>query len=291
MILRNHFIKVGNVRDINIYPVGDLQFGSDGFADALWKEWTEKVRRDPNALIIGMGDYSDHWRPTNQARLAGAMTGDPEFQASMDEMYQAHNQKIFEKLAPLLKAGRCLGLLSGHHEFTYSYGINSTQELCQKLNVPYLGRMAFLRLIIQDGKKQNTWTLKIHAQHGEGGAATISADVRNLEARTAPFWNADLILRGHSTKVYAFAIPQMDLTDHRGQDEPRLIEKKVTCVNTGGFMKGYLPGTQQNARETYVSKKNLPPAHLGYAVVHLHLARHRDTTNFRSRQVDITVTH
>lgn len=272
MILREHVVECGGVGTWNIHPVGDLQFGAPGFDDALWKDCVAKIKADPNALTIGMGDYSDHWRPTNQKKLAQAFVGDSDFKESIDELYQAHNRKIFDKLAPIIKKGRCLGLLEGHHFHTYASGFTSTQELCQMLGVPYLGKVAYIRLVFGAGRKKgrhypsHRWAMKIHAQHGDGGAAFVGPDIANLERKTTPYWNADLFLRGHSTKAWSAGVPLHDMNDY---GKPRLIIKEKWMVNTGGFMAGYIEN-----RETYVSASNMPPARLGYVTVHVQLQRH-----------------
>jgi hypothetical protein len=279
----------GTVQAFNLYPIGDMQFGAEGVDEALWRRCVSQIKADPSALFIGMGDYGDHWRPTNQAKIAGIRTSDKDFARSMDSMFEGYNQRLFERLAPIVKPGRCLGLLSGHHEFEYSSGINSTQELCRRLNVPYLGRSALIDVVF--GSPRRAWILRIHAQHGEGGASYVGSDVPNLERKTMPFWDADLLLRGHSTKVYSFAVPRLTKTKPMRGIRPRLIEKKITCVNTGGFMRGYLEGDDNNPRDTYVSKANMSPAHLGYAVVHINLERHRtDQSGFTSRQIRLSVT-
>jgi hypothetical protein len=267
MILREHVVNCNRAVTWNLYPIGDLQFGAAGFNDGLWEELVDLVTHDPMALTIGMGDYSDHWRPTNQAKLAGVMANDKEFKESFDEMYRTHNRKIYDKISKVFKKGRCLGLLSGHHEYTYSSGITSTQELCEWLGVPYLSELGVIRLVFKDPNPRSMrhWRTKIHAQHGQGGSSFINSDVPNIERKTAPFWNADIFLRGHSTKKWAAPIPMMDITSN---GTPRLVEKTKWMVNTGGFMKGYIEG-----QPTYVSRSNMPPASLGYVVVHLRLER------------------
>lgn len=269
-----------------------MQFGSTGFAEELWEECAAKIQRDPFGLTIGMGDYSDWWRPTNQLKIDLATAGDGDFKASLDTLYRTHNQKVFEKLAPIIKKGRCLGLLSGHHEYTYASGITSTQELCEKLGVPYLHKTAYIRLVFGNAQKRlkdnhgscRAWTMLIHAQHGDGGASFVHSDMPNLASKTAPFWEADLFLRGHSTKKWHASYPVIKMTE---SNEPRLYETHKHMVNTGGFMRGYIQG-----EDTYVSKKNMPPAALGYVVVHLALRRHNTSTEMKKEQeIQISVTY
>ena len=173
-----------------------------------------------------------------------------------------------------------MGLLEGHHFHTYASGMTSTMELCQMLGVPYLGRMAYIRLVFQAGAKQgrpdpaHRWAMKIHAQHGDGGAAMIGPDIANLERKTVPYRDADLFLRGHSTKKWAAPFEYQDMNNYGA---PKIIRREKWMVNTGGFMSGYIEG-----RETYVSNMNMPPARLGYVTVHVRLERHlKDGDTFK----------
>src|SRR3990167_996449 len=268
MEFANFYVNDCRAKTWTLYPFGDIQFGAPGFNNDLWKKYVNDVLSDPYALTMGVGDYSDHWRPTNQNKLDSAAVGDGDFKASIDEMHRAHMQKVFDKLAPVVKKGRCLGLLAGHHDYTYISGITATQELCEKLRVNFLGRMAFVRLVFRD--LQTSASIKIHAQHGDGGAGMIGSDIANLERKTAPYWDADLLLRGHSTKHWAACMAYYDMTSPRdSREKPRLLMKDRWICNTGGFMNGYIDG-----QDTYVSKKNMPPARLGYIKVHLKFSDH-----------------
>lgn len=282
MILREHRIQCGGVGTFNLHPIGDLQFGADGFQENLWRDCVESVVSDRNALTIGMGDYSDHWRPTNQAKLAGITAFDKEFQDSIDDLYRKHNEKIYEKVKKVFVKGKCLGLHSGHHEHRYASGITSTQELCEWLGVPYLGEMGFTRIVFESPGKAHVWSLKVHSQHGEGGATFINSDVPNLERKVIPYWNADLYLRGHSTKKWAAPIPFLDMSK---KNPPRLIEKTRWIVNTGGFCGGFLEG-----KSTYVSRRNMAPASLGYVIVHIKIGRRNSDYDNTTSEINMSVT-
>ena len=282
MIARKFYVPCKNAGRWNLYPVGDVQFGADGFNEALWKELVYKIKHDPFALVIGMGDYTDWWRPTVQNKIKQALAGDKEALCSIDEMHRKHSHDVMNMLAPIIKTGRCLGLHEGHHFYEYTPGVTSTQEMCARFNVPYLGRMALTWVIFRglETGHGNTWSVKIHSQHGEGGASLPWTDMAEVGRKTMPFWDADLFLRGHSTKCYVGSVGYMKMKETVGL-ELEIVEDAKWIVNTGGFMKGYINGT-----ETYVSKKNLPPAHLNYATVHFDLKR----PNVGGRYVKISVT-
>lgn len=267
MILRNHRILFSGNAEFHVRPVGDLQWGAKGFDEELYWECWEQTVNDPNSITIGMGDWSDNFRPTIRERFGASMSGDVMAQMQMDDMHRDHMDKMIRtlKLEKLVKAGHgCLGLLDGHHFFRYANGETSTQYLCRTLKIPYLGEMsAFIRLLFQYKKNATSsmGSLVIHAQHGEGGAQYIASDAAKLERKTVPNFQADIYLRGHSTKAYSGGSDILYMSE---AENPSILAKSVVWANTGGFMRGYLEG-----ETTYVEKKMLAPAKLGYVVVNI----------------------
>jgi hypothetical protein len=282
MELRERFIEVKGVERFNLFAPGDLQKGARGFREDLWERFKSDAKSSKTPpIFIGMGDYHDEFRPTIMDRLRRDLDGDDAY-GQLDQIMDKHVDQIIEMLKPLLKRGICLGLLEGHHKYLYSTGITSTQKICEYFRVPYLDEMAMVRLVF--GNKQSDWSMVIHAQHGSGGSSKIGTDVGSLENKTVPHWDADLFLRGHSTKQWTGPFAKKYLSDRQPL---KLITKKCWMVNTGGFMEGYLPG-----EKTYVSRTNLPPAALGYPIVHIDLARHHtgNKMDLPSREVILSVT-
>lgn len=286
MHLRNHRLVIPGHVTINLRPFGDAQYGSKAFDINLWNEGVDEALSDPHTLTIGMGDITDNFRPTIRDRIEGAMIGDFEARQQMDEMHRDHVDKMIKilRLDKLFHAGYgCLGLLDGHHYYRYSDLTTSTQYICQKLKLPYLGEMsAFLRLLFnfkKGGKHGATRNLIIHAQHGEGGAQYVSTDTSKIERKTVPSFEADIYLRGHSTKKYGGGT---DILYPTLSEPPRLAHKTIVWMNTGGFMRGYLEN-----ETTYVEKKMMAPARLGYGIVHIRIMKDETHNN---RKIDLKVT-
>lgn len=292
MLSVGYRLDAGRARRLDLFPVGDIQYGVESFDQHLYRQLLDEIaasEADPSGvtLTIGMGDYSDFFRPTNRGKIASMAGDDRDLLKGLDEVLEPHVRNVYHQIKRVFKPGRCLGLLEGHHYFRFSDGSTTTQRLCRMLGVPYLGLSCFVSLQISGGKRAgqglHSWKQVIHAQHGEGGAQYIASDLPKLERSTMPFFEADLYLRGHSTKVYtapftrlAAMSPVHDVTNSswkRGCLLPKragMKDIKGWMVNTGGFMRGYVEG---DAEGTYVEKKRLAPAPLGYAKVELHLKR------------------
>lgn len=270
MQLRNHRLFVEAPLKVNLRPICDFQWGTEGFDEGLFERMYRETVSDRHSLTIGLGDYVDSWRPTVRERFQNAMSGDIGAQQQLDNMHRDHMDKMITKLhlKELFSAGYgCLGLLDGHHYLKYLNGDTSTKYLCRVLNLPYLGEMsAFIRMSFtgKNPSVKSIGDLVIHAQHGEGGSQYIASDTSKLERKTLPNFEADIYLRGHSTKLYSGGTDVLHITK---SDPPRLVARPKVWLNAGGFMRGYLED-----ETTYVEKKMLTPAKLGYGVIHIGLA-------------------
>ena len=164
--------------------------------------------------------------------------------------------------------------------------------MCGTFGCKYLDEMAFIRVIFyteNGGDQTGQWPIIIHAQHGDGGAGFTGPDIQNLERKTVPYWDADLYLRGHSTKRWAAPFLEYKMSVGRSINLPYLVAKTKWAVNTGGFMRGHIEG-----QSTYVSRKNMPPANLGYSIISVDLKRHKakacHNEHIPGREASISVT-
>lgn len=250
-------------RHLRIRPFGDLQFGAKGFRKDLWERWKRDALVDKESFLIGMGDYSDSFRPTIDKRITAIMADDRSAGGQLDDMVVREMSHIADMLKPF--RNRIIGLLEGHHHHRLLSGVTSTQVLCQILKVKYLGfesviRIGFCSSKKSKGSKLHANIVDIFATHGCGGSVYSASDLQNLERKIMPFWDCDIFLRGHSTKVYC--VPGHPLNYLSSHEPYRIMQKNRLLVNTGGFMEGHIEG-----ESTYVEHFNMPPCALGWAVI------------------------
>ena len=253
----------GNGNLFNLMPFGDLQAGSAVFMKDKWEEYVNDVKKSRNVITIGMGDYTDNFRPTIQGRLKVAL-GSDDAGKTFDDMHRKHiKQEVYPLLKDVVKNSVCLGLLGGHHDLTYNNGTNSTQYLCDLLGVPYLGDgEAMLRVQL----KINTVNLAfdLYATHGQGTGSAVGGAVLKLQ-RMLAHMDVDVILRGHSCDKFVFQEPQYYLSH---ANPPRLRSRNRLIANTGSFSDGRSEG-----ETTYVEKCNLIPKSVGYIKIPIHVRR------------------
>lgn len=260
----------GNGKIFNLMPFGDLQAGSAVFMREKWEEYVDDVKKASNVITIGMGDYTDNFRPTIQGRLKVAL-GSDDAGKTFDEMHRKHiKQEVYPLLKDVVANSVCLGLLGGHHDMTYNDGTNSTQYLCGLLGVPYLGDgEALLRVHL----KINTVGLDfdLYATHGQGTGSAVGGAVTKLQ-RMLAHMDVDIILRGHSCDKFIFQEPQYYLSHGH---PPQLRQRNRIIANTGSFSDGRTEG-----ETTYVEKQNLIPKAVGYVQIHINVKRDPDGTKF-----------
>lgn len=277
MTLHHHKARISH-RKVNIRAFGDLQMGDPGFRKDLWQRWKREALEDSTSLIIGMGDYSNSFRPTIDKKIQHALVEDPEAYNEFDLLVMKEMQGIAEELKPFKH--RIIGLHSGHHNHKMMNGGNTDQYLCQLLGVKYLGFVALTRLSIQRSKG-STYVINIFSTHGCGGSSLVNSDLANLERKIIPYWDCDLFLRGHSTKVFVFDAHPLNYLSFSNSTGLLSIKKHSRLgVNTGGFMEGYTDGN-----ESYVEQKNMPPCALGWAVVEVHFCNRKSGS---SGELEIT---
>ena len=243
--------------------------GDPGFRKDLWNRWKRDALEDSTALIIGMGDYTNSYRVSIDRKIQKVLVEDPEAYNEFDLLCMKEMQEIAEQLKPFKH--RIIGLHSGHHTHRMMNGGNTDQYLCQLLGVKYLGFVALTRLNI----KRNSSTcsvINIFSTHGCGGSTMVNSDLANIERKIIPYWDCDLFLRGHSTKVFIFDAHPINYLSYDQKNGLLSIRKRSRLgVNTGGFMEGYTDGN-----ESYVEQKNMPPCALGWAIIEIHFRTSSD---------------
>lgn len=245
----------------NLMPFGDLQAGSAVFMKGKWDEYVADVKNTRNVITIGMGDYTDNFRPTIQGRLYAAL-GRDDSSKTIDQMHQKQiREDVYPLLKPVVANSVCLGLLGGHHDLTYSDGTNSTQYLCRLLGVPYLGDgEAMIRVHLKIGTI--CLSFELYATHGQGAGGAVGSSIAKLQ-KMLGHMDVDVILRGHSCDKFIFQEPQYYLSK---SNPPRLRQRNRIIANCGSFSDGRSEG-----ETTYVEKANLTPKAVGYIQIHINI--------------------
>lgn len=246
-------------KPIVIAPIGDIQWAGRT-SDIAWDHLKRHIdaQMERGAWFIGMGDYVDFMSPSNRKRLAQADLYDTSGRVIQDKSLELTMQLYDQLLAPT--KGRWLGLLEGHHYSTLESGATTDQKLAELLETKFLGTCAYVRLVFVDGVRHASLLLWTH--HGTGGGAKAHAPILKLE-NLAPYWEADIFLIGHMTKMAVAPIPRVEPSF--GPQVSKLRHRHIYLVGTGGWLKGYAEESKvgQIPRGPYVEQRMLNPVVLG----------------------------
>lgn len=244
--------------EIWLMPLGDIQWGTTDCDVDRFKRHVEWGLSHPGVYFIGMGDYMDFASPSSRKALNHALLEAYDVvSASIDELVLLNIERFLEETSLSKAKGRFLGLLSGHHLWNFQDGKNGDQVLAEKLEAPYLGTCAFVRLRLP-GTDVTIW-----CHHGVGGGITMGAPINRLERLVSAF-DADIYLIGHHHKLIAAPIDTIYPVFRGKKAELKHRTRLLAC--TGSFMRGYTAyrtGPTGIPQGSYVEQKMLPPVALG----------------------------
>lgn len=182
----------------------------------------------------------------------------PEFaNYSGDDLFQQETRVLASEFAPIKHL--CLGIGTGNHERSVAKynDYNAIVGLCERLDVPYLGYSALLR--IKMGKEAARNTCLIYWHHGVGAARTKSSKARAMESFRDVVTNADVYFSGHTHEWMNFPSIRMEGTR---KGTLRLVQREVMFVNSGTYLKAY-PTTK--TAQTTGKFDNNRAVHVDYA--------------------------
>lgn len=290
--------RTGDPKPFVIAPLGDIQWtGKAGSTakDLLRRHIDRCLELD--AWFVGLGDMTDFASPSNRQRLRAAALYETA-EAVIDDKALDLTLELYQEFLQPTK-GRWLGMVHGHHFHNLKTGETTDQRLCQLLDTTFLGTSAFIRLQFDQRGQRGNVVLWVH--HGCGGGMKAHAPLNKLE-NVAPYWDADVFIVGHMSKMATAPINRVIPRWH-GRSAPDLIHRKIMLVGSGGFSKGYVLGARQGIvpMGSYVEQRMLNPAALGAPLIRItpgqretggharHRGERRGLAPSRTWQYDITV--
>jgi hypothetical protein len=241
-------INFGRPDEIHIYTPGDAHTGTKHFSETEFKKTVKKIKDDPHAYWVDMGDKCEFIAPSDPRWDGGAVS----------DWVHADNVALNESdyyisLVESIK-DKCLGLIEGNHEITLKkhYHIDVQDYICKKLGVTNLGYSSFIRMNFRRCGKQE-YSVVGYFTHGAGCAITKGAKVNRLE-RVMDSFAADIYAHGHvhdlimNTKSYLYLTP-----------ENKIVQKVKVGAMTGCYFRTY----SQDIPASYGEQKNYPPTAIG----------------------------
>jgi hypothetical protein len=183
-----------------LIPIGDIHVGSPDFSQESINKlrgYVQFVKDNPNARILGMGDYLDvATRHSKTSPHTATMTLSQGLKFLKNVFYPVRKQIV--------------GLIDGNHEFRLEdfAGYNPVESLADMLGVPHLGIDALLRFNVgkrkpgkgaafDEGESYRT-SFYVYAHHSTGGGGTVGGKVNRCHKLAELVEGCDLYCAGHN---------------------------------------------------------------------------------------------
>lgn len=275
MKLLDYTITLTNPKDpITLFPFGCVHADDPGFRHALFRQFINEVNDTPNALAIGLGDYSNFLRTTARKHIKSYTADDNSFN-ELDDMVKNRADGFYADFLGKLKKGKLVGLAEGNHYWEFQNKTTDTQYLCDLANVPYLDKPCFLRLNIQYANR-TLRVLRILIHHGDwsGGWSRMGGDVNGAEMKALGF-DFDVYIFSHTHRLWAVQIPTLTIPSS-GELKP--VERPRLFIRTGCFVAGF--DEKACTGNGYAAKKLLNPTALGYVKAQIQFYQEYDKERY-----------
>ena len=243
------------------YPLGDMHLGVVHCDEDLLEAKVQEIKKEKNALWLGMGDYGDCIVPSDFRRWEGKILA-PWMKDHEDNIGPTQLEKVNEILSPIWD--KCIGLIEGNHEDAirrynhYDFMAELLKKANEKNEVKYAGVSCFARLLFRRGHKENgsneSHEYIIHARHGEGSARTSGARALAVLRLSQSMVNAHVTLMGHLHGQESPDIPQRLLLRRS-----RIVAFETIATMTGSWIRAYMQGVPP----CYLERWGSPPSTLG----------------------------
>jgi hypothetical protein len=287
--LRHMTVRVKQ-RQMNLYPVSDVQTGAAGVDVEGFAEYVREAVADPIGRLVGIGDYTDSMSPSNRALLDVAEAEGRLYDTSREALTRGAftmRDEFTTLVEPSI--GRWDFLLKGHHKYDYkvhlddgTWSVRSTDhDIAEYVGAPYLGEAgkqigsAMVKYVFPARKRGGPEpVLKVYAVHGQGGGGGSFAGPLNQLEKMMRAFTADIYIVAHHHKaVVARAVKLSENDEH--ETHLRATDSLLVCA--GSWMRSYMPN-----EVTYAEDGLLVPLAIGAPTITVSV---KDDDTFKIRAI------
>lgn len=259
--------------EFELIPIGDVHGGSANCDEKLFKKTVGRIKDNPNARWVGMGDLVEsiapddfRWNPPDVSLyLEGEMTAAEKRDAKMDWLDRVRDfyvAKIAEMIEPIID--KCWGINDGNHEdkFHQRYHSNLTLGALQLLGKtdkrgfgsPLYGEWCSMTRVQFEDKHGHRCMLPIYQQHGWQAGRKKGAKINNLDDLMGYIVGCRIYLVAHSHE--RLMTTKTILSPNQHWDD--IVAYDAYGAHTGSYLRTY-----QLDKVGYAEKKSFPPTSLG----------------------------
>ena len=237
---------------INLYGMGDIHYGARGFDEGAFLRDVARIRDDPIARLILMGDFGEYINYTDKRFDPQGV--DPKVLMHLDDLPMFQARQIVKWLRPISE--KIFFALKGNHDETIrlKYHNDVHAWICAELGIPAAGYSAVCRIIARETDGGRSQSLDIWAHHGWGGGRTQGSKVNKLN-QTAGWFDYDIAMMGHVHERFQWPNTKLLLTT-KGK-RPHIQHQERRNLLTGSYLRTYVDGYSG-----YGEKLGFPPVPL-----------------------------
>ena len=210
------FIKKFPTRKFNLYPIGDIHYGSPQCDVEFVKQYIDTIKNDPDGYWVGMGDL-----------LENAIVG------SLSDVYtqtvspEEQCKQLAEWLNPIKH--KALFMISGNHERRShrATGMSPEEYISAEIGrddkgrrwVPYMGFSVYATFELSNCHSPKSFRCYFH--HNRGGGSTVGGKINRAGKLRLIAPTADAIFSAHShvtsrTPHTWFDVGRKDIMEKKG---------------------------------------------------------------------------
>lgn len=166
---------------------------------------------------------------------------------------QQQQDMTVEYLRPLKEAGLLIGMVIGNHEWRSAneVGVDLTKNVCDILDVPYLGFSIYVDIVMRNEIYQ------VFGTHGAGGGSTLTGKSNAIQKLGQHRHGVDIFTMGHVHELWHGS----DVIERYNRLRKTVEERKRHYVLTGAYLK---------YKDSYGEMKSYPPSKTGTAWIKLY---------------------
>lgn len=238
-----------------IIHASDTHIDGASHDDKLFSEIINRVKKEKDTYLCLPGDLGDPDRPSIRSRRKIAFADRPSVLSHEDIKDLAYIDKyLLPKFAPI--ADKVIAMLDGDHFIQFNTGMTSTQYICERLKIPYIGeRVGAVRLQFIGTIGNNRCAYNICMRHGVGGTGSAGNSVNALIKQNANFEGFDFYVGGHNHKldIHAEQIVTPNFERKKWQGRTVLYCRAGSCLSS-----------VKSGVNTYAEKAEYAPLPTGY---------------------------
>lgn len=267
-----------------IIHASDAHIDGASHDDKLFAEIIQRVKKEQDTYLCLPGDLGDPDRPSTRSRRKITFADRPEVLSHEDMKDLAYIDKyLIPKFAPI--ADKVIAMLDGDHFIRFNTGMTSTQYICERLKIPYIGeRVGAVRLqFLADDNGKNRCAYDILMRHGVGGTGSAGNSVNALIKQNTNFEGFDCYVGGHNHKldIHAEQVMAANFERKRWQGRTVLYCRAGSCLSS-----------VRRGVNTYAEKSEYNPLPTGYIEHKIITGRtHSDPFRILSHSAKMELTH